>query len=181
MRKVTAILGLGLLAALAGSARGQESSPLWYDAGEREAAGVLAVRTVEPTRARLVALDRAELEARLAAAPSELAAPRGLDTARIEIPHPDGRMLSMRVVDSPVVEPGLAERYPEMRTFRLIGADDPSLAGRGSWTPRGFHAMLRTPEGLLLVDPLAPGETYYHQAYFRADLGRGPDPEWSWW
>ncbi|MCL4836479.1 MAG: hypothetical protein KJ058_00750 [Thermoanaerobaculia bacterium] len=182
MRKASTILGIGLLAALAGgsqAAGAAETSPLWYDAGEREAAGVLAARTVEPLRARLVALDRAALEARLAAAPSEVDAPRGLDAARLEIPHPDGRMLALRVVDSPVVEPGLAERYPELHTFRLIGADDPALVGRGSWTPRGFHAMLRTPEGLLLVDPLAPGETYYHQAYFRADLGRGPDPEWS--
>ena len=181
MRSAMRWLGLGLLVMTLGgtAALGAESVPLWYDVGEREAAGVLAARVVTPTRARLVALDRDELAMRLAAAPSETEAPRGLDTARIEIPLPDGRLLPMRIVDSPVIAPELAARYPELHTFRLIGAEEPGYTGRGSWTPRGFHAMLRTPDGLVLVDPLAPGETYYHQAYYRADVERGPDPEWS--
>ncbi|QQR74578.1 MAG: hypothetical protein IPJ17_03025 [Holophagales bacterium] len=161
----------------AGSARAA-APDLWEDlpsavstaAGEREA---------QPRAARVVRLDRAALTALLAAAPAEMDAPRGLAELELPIPDPDGGILRFRVVDSPVMAPELAARYPEIRTFRLIGAGGDALTGRADWTPHGFHAMVRTARGTFFVDPLERGDLEDYRVYRKADLVRPTGETWT--
>jgi hypothetical protein len=76
----------------------------------------------------------------------------------------------MRIVDSPILAPELAARYPEIRTFRLVDSADPAVSGRADWTPHGFHAVVRTREGRFYVDPYRPGDVEHYQVYRRSDL-----------
>jgi hypothetical protein len=128
-------------------------------------------RMISPRAARLVTLDQIALGSLLERMPAEKDAPRGTAAAELVLPRPDGGTELFRLVDSPVMAPELAARYPEIRTFLLIGVDRPELRGRGDITPQGFHAVVRGDEkGMFYVDPLRRGDSNVHQIYWRRDL-----------
>lgn len=165
---------LWLLAATA--AVGQVDSP-WSEVSESELAegAAAGTRWIVPDRARYLRLDEGALAALLAIAPGESAAPSGLAGVELALPAPDGTARRYRLVDSPVMAPELAAKFPEWRTFRMIDVEDARYGGRGDWTAHGFHAMVRTPAGTLFVDPLRQGDTDLYQSYFKTDLPRRPD------
>lgn len=165
---------LAALAVLAAPVAAQGVDP-WTDVEEPESALADGERWIVPERARIVRLDGGALAALLAVTPSELEAPRGLEGVELVLPAVEGGSRRYRIVDSPVMAPELAARYPELRTFRLIDAEQPGFSGRGDWTPQGFHAVVRTASGTVYVDPLRVGDSEHHQVYYRADLRPRPD------
>lgn len=74
---------------------------------------------------RTVRLDTAALEHTLAAAPMEFARPRDQNPI-VSLPMPDGTMQRFRFEESPIMEPGLAAKYPAFKTYRAQGLDDPT-------------------------------------------------------
>jgi len=145
------------------------SAAVWTDVAATELAGIEDQRSIPTREARYVRVDPFELEQALALAPAEAIFPTGRDDARLALPLPRGGELLLRVIDSPIMEPELAARYPEIRTFRVVDAEDASIRGRIDWTPFGFHAMVRTPEGIVFVDPYRQGDRSLHQVYYRRD------------
>ena len=71
----------------------------------------------------------------------------------IHLPMPDGSIAGFEIYESPVMHADLARKYPDIRTFKVYGIDDPLATGRLDITPLGFHAMLHTSQGRLLLDP----------------------------
>lgn len=71
----------------------------------------------------------------------------------IRLPMPDGGMADFEIYESPVMDDELARKYPDIRTFKVYGIDDPLASGRLDITPLGFHAMLSTSRGRLFLDP----------------------------
>jgi hypothetical protein len=162
-------LALLVATTLAGSVPAR-AADLFVDVDAGAAGLDPAERRIAPERARLVRLDVSGLEALIQSAPDELAAPRGVAGVELVLPDPDRGALRLRVVDSPIVAPELAAKYPEIRTFRLVAPDDPAIGGRADWTPHGFHAVVRTPAGRFYVDPYRPGDVEHYQVYRRSDL-----------
>ncbi|MDQ3472736.1 MAG: M12 family metallo-peptidase [Acidobacteriota bacterium] len=68
------------------------------------------------------------------------------------------------------MEPELANRFPEIKTYRGYSLDDPTLTTRFDWTPTGFHAIILGAKETVLVEPYAKGNTDYYVAYFQADV-----------
>src|SRR6185295_2475751 len=74
----------------------------------------------------------------------------------------------------PVMEPGLAAKHPEIKTYSGRGIDDPRLTGRFDLTPLGFHSSVRGPGGSWYIDPYYAHDQSLYVSYYGRDLP--PDP-----
>src|SRR4051794_10193188 len=72
-------------------------------------------------------------------------------TNSIAIPLPDGSISTFQFVEAPVMEPQLAAKFPEIRTFLGQGVDDPRATVRFDITPAGFHAQIILPDAAAYV------------------------------
>ncbi|HSE19981.1 MAG TPA: zinc-dependent metalloprotease family protein [Pyrinomonadaceae bacterium] len=145
----------------------QVSDALWRDVHQekRETAG-------RPKKYRSLNLDTIHLQSLLQRAPREFtAAAKGPDVPIISLPMPDGSMQRFKILDSPIMEEGLAARYPQIRTFSGVALDGSATTTRFGWTPQGFHAILLTPRGTVLIEPDGPDQNYI--AYFQGDVPAG--------
>jgi len=97
--------------------------------------------------------DDGALRTRLTLAPHEST---GNWSHQIELPTPDGEVIVFNVVESPVVAAGLAAKYPEIKTYKVRGIDDPHASGRIGITPLGLYGMIHTSAGVIYLDPEEP-------------------------
>lgn len=72
----------------------------------------------------------------------------------ISIPLPQGGFAQLTASPSQVLAPELAERYPDIRTWKVTGTDGKVINGVIDMTSSGFHAMLTLANGdTLFIDP----------------------------
>jgi hypothetical protein len=71
----------------------------------------------------------------------------------IELPMPDGELARFTVVESPIITPAEAALWPEVKTFKVFGIDDPHASGRVSITSLGFHGLVHTSNDWVFIDP----------------------------
>ena len=166
---------LGFLAASACVAQADQQA--WTALPEMPPEVVGAEAWVRPTKFaawRLSDLER--LKAVLAVAPMEVLAEDGPQPVPVEIaiPRPDGGFAFFAIVEAPVMAPALAVQFPEIRTYRGQGLDDPSANIRLDLTPQGFHASVLGPNGSYYIDPFSKADTVYYASYYIQDLGRVP-------
>lgn len=114
-------------------------------------------------------LDTARLRQVLADAPKE-GTPEGARGAFIvDLPTPDGGFAAFRVVESPVMDPELAAKFPEIKTYLGQGVEDGAATVRFSMTPAGFAAQVLSPEGAYYVDAYTRGDDTLYTSYKRDD------------
>ncbi|MBN8725401.1 MAG: hypothetical protein J0M03_21025, partial [Acidobacteria bacterium] len=125
---------------------------------------------IQPDKFHLVELNKNVLKQILASAPlenSELAA----STRQVmSLPMPDGSFGRFTIVESPMMESGLAAEFPEIKTYSGYGIDDPTAYVRFDVTSAGFHAMIRSANGLVLIDPQTTNNTDAYISYSRSDV-----------
>lgn len=139
--------------------------------GDFDEAGFIPTgeRVIVPAAYRAVALDWAMLGGRLATALLETEVDLRESETVISLPLPDGGFGRFRVVESPIMEPALAARFPEIRTYSGQGIDDPSASVRFDRTPRGFHAAVLSPSGSFYIDPYSQGDVDRYISYWVRD------------
>lgn len=146
-------------------------SGLWQEIDEKPTLathGGLSAATVRlgvvPRSYRVLHLDRAKLSAVFDAALPEGTLRKAITDgaplavlpapAELELPIPRSTAFARFAVEaSPVMDPALAARYPGIRTFVAQGIDNPELTARLDVTPLGFHALILSPGGQIVVDP----------------------------
>ena len=99
----------------------------------------------------------------------------GTPSTLLELPHPDGGPALFRVIESPIMAPDLAAKFPEIRTFRGEGVDDPTASVRFDVSPRGFSAMVLSAFGAWYVDPWSKEKPGFVASYHRRDALRDPE------
>src|SRR5213075_506659 len=119
---VTATFALSIVAAILGQVI-QPNERMWNFI-EEHSLDQSARRLIVPLIYRTVRLDRVALAAALAGAPMEFTRD-ATQNPIIYLPMPDGTMARFRFEESPILEPGLAAKYPGLKTYRAQGIDDP--------------------------------------------------------
>jgi Metallo-peptidase family M12B Reprolysin-like/Calx-beta domain len=149
----------------------QSSDALWRDLNPEKVSSQQQQQTAgRPNKYRSLSLDTIHLQSLLQRAPREFSK----DVAPIiSLPMPDGSMLRFKIYDSPIMEEGLASRYPQIRTFNGEALDGSAVTTRFDWTPQGFHAILLTTRGTVLIEPDGPGQTSSYISYFQGDAPAG--------
>ncbi|RYD92439.1 MAG: hypothetical protein EOP50_12720, partial [Sphingobacteriales bacterium] len=111
------------------------------------------------------------MTAYLAAAPSEAKARQNKSAGFVvSFPLPDGSEGKFSVWEAPVMAPGLAAKYPELKTYAGKGIDDKTATIRFDITPAGLHAQILSAAGAQYIDPYTLENTSYHISYNRTDL-----------
>ncbi|MFH0908367.1 MAG: zinc-dependent metalloprotease family protein [bacterium] len=109
------------------------------------------------------------MSASLGQAPSESVAPAKRSALVINLPRPDGTYERFNIVESPVMEEGLAAKFPSIRTYAAQGIDDPTARARLDLTPLGFHAQVFSARGGYYIDPYWRNDRETYASYFVRD------------
>ncbi|MCA9948129.1 MAG: hypothetical protein KDE48_00655 [Anaerolineales bacterium] len=147
----------------------QATNGLWYDVDDARI-DLDGARLIIPQEYRSVGLDVGKLQTLLAQAPFEGSAAAQNDQIVLSLPLPDGDYGRFQIVESPIMEPELAAKFPEIKTYAGQGLDDASASVRLDWTPQGFHAMILSSQGDIYIDPYARGNTSAYISYFKQDF-----------
>jgi len=82
------------------------------------------------------------------------------------LPLPDGKVAIFEFQSSPVMEAGLAAKYPRLQSFKGWSSSPGVGPARFSLTAKGFHAAIDTEDGTVYIDPAAgPNGTHYRSYY----------------
>ncbi len=152
------VLGTGAQAQEPGAA-------LWTLLDQVPAAEEAKPEWIRPQVFQAARLDMQGMIALLNTAPREFTQQGDNFPLIITLPMPDGAFHAYEIVESPIMEPGLAEQFPQIRTFRGQGISDPHATIRLDYTPQGFHAAVRSPEGGVYIDPYSKGDDSFYAVY----------------
>jgi Metallo-peptidase family M12B Reprolysin-like len=124
----------------------------------------------EPRVRRSLKLNVEMLQTILRRAPQESLSSNKTETITLDLPAPDAGFMRFNIEDSPIMEKALADRYPEIKTYRGQGIDDPTAITRFDWTPSGFHAIILSTRGTIFIEPVSRGDVVNYVAYFQDHL-----------
>ena len=147
---------------------GKESEDdIWQEAERAALTSKQTERRVVPVSYRTLRLNRDGLTRLLNLTPTESPATRG---AHMTLPMPDGSLARFQVKESPIMEPGLAAQFPEIKSYSGQGIDDPTATTRFDWTPTGFHAMALSAHATVIVEPYSKEDTNVYISYYKSDM-----------
>ncbi len=142
---------------------------VWQDVDE-SSIQARGERQIVPEKYRAVRLDEQTVREFLADAPLEFSEAAKTREAIFSLPLPDGTFSRFRIVESPIMHPELAAKFPEIKTYSGQGIDDASATLRFDLTPHGFHAIVLRSEGSVYIDPYAKGDTENYISYLKSDF-----------
>jgi subtilisin-like proprotein convertase family protein len=170
-------IGWGL-AGLAAADETEASASIWQLIDEVPAARAAGRPNVRPEKGQTFEIDATRLWDVLDSAPREFSKAAEQPTV-ITLPLPEGGFGKFAIVESPIMEPELAEAFPDIRTFAGWGLDDPAASVRLDWTMHGFHAQVLTPGGSFYIDPYSMDDPQYYTSYYKRDLKNSPNARWA--
>ncbi len=147
---------------IVGTSRAEQS--LWQAIHEQSIRPVGEPFSFPPQRGTYY-LDYDAMRLRLFSAPMERTPEARTTPVIITIPTPEGSFARFAVVESPVMEEGLAAQFPDIRTFAGQGIDDRTATARFDVGPAGFHAMVLSPAGDYFVDPHNRFDLHHYVVY----------------
>ncbi len=106
----------------------------------------------KPNAYLIYKLDETKIKSDLAKAPSWKVAN---SPVTILVPVGDGTMEKFRVAEASVMEPALAAKFPQIKSYTGQGIDNPSSTIRFDITQLGFHAMILSPNrSTIYINPV---------------------------
>ena len=100
---------------------------IWTDSPD-VLSNIQDARVQLPNNYRTLNLDFEAMKSILENAPMEFTAAAKSQPLVIALPMPDGRMENFEVVESPIMEQGLSDKFPEIKTYIVQGVDNPTAS-----------------------------------------------------
>ena len=173
MQKKTLLLSLSLLFAF--SINSQNNSDNFWSPINQSSIRSAGKRQIIPQKCVAFELIGNELKTKLLSAPNEANVRINESTCIISLPLPNGNVEKFRVVESPIMEPGLAAQFPNIKTYSVKGIDDAYANGKIDWTPEfGFHGMVRSVHGDFFIDQYCLENTKDYISYYTSDFIKDP-------
>ena len=150
-------------------------SPFWQDVPDPQSQSSLRAQTtplereIIPQSYRTVSLQRNAMQVFLDAVPTESSGRKIQDGTEITLPLPEGGYGRFKILESPIMEQGLANQFPEIKTFIVQGVDDPASSGRIDQTPKGFRACIYSTRGRFFIDPYWKENDSVSMSYYTRD------------
>jgi uncharacterized protein (TIGR03437 family) len=114
---------------------------------------------------RTVSLNEVAQRKLLSHAPMEFTKGARQTPVVMTLPMPNGTLARFRVEESPVMEARLADHARDIRTYRGRGLDDPTTTTRFDMTRSGFHAIVLSSKGTVIVEPASHGRPGQYVTY----------------
>ncbi|MFM2155735.1 MAG: hypothetical protein RL516_484 [Bacteroidota bacterium] len=142
------------------------SIPYWTVSTKENVASQCGPADIKTNRAVYFNLDLVGLKNFLMTAPLEHSS---VTPIKLTLPTPDGKQQDFTVVESPLMENGLAVKYPEIKTYLIQGLTNPSACGRLDITYLGFHAMILDGDKTFFIDPYNRGTSNSYICYYKVN------------
>lgn len=123
---------------------------------------------------RLLSLNDNAQREMLRHAPMEFSKAARQTNVVMSLPMPDGKLEGFRIEESPVMAPRLAARFPNIKTYRGKGLDDPTATTRFDVTPAGLHAIVLSARGTVIIEPAARKPAGQYISYDQRDAPKEP-------
>lgn len=88
----------------------------------------------------------------------------------IDLPGPDGKMLSFKVWQTPIMEQALADKYPQIRTYTGSTSDNSGVSAKIDFTDYGFCAAIYSNSDIFFIDPYSNVNDGFYIAFKASDL-----------
>ena len=134
------------------------------------------VEPASPRAYQVVELHQDALSRALANVPMEFTEAAKSVQAVVSLPMPDGSFARFRIEESPVMEPALAAQFPEVKSYRGQGVDDPTATARFDWSPNGFHAIVLSANGTVFIARYTADDERNYISFYKEDLQDGFQP-----
>ncbi|MBK7666578.1 MAG: hypothetical protein IPJ32_04080 [Sphingobacteriaceae bacterium] len=131
-------------------------------------------REIIPQKYLTFHLNMEELKLALASAPLDSNVPINESNCVIYLPIANGQLQAFRVLEAPIMEPGLANGYPQIKTYSIKGIDDVYANGKLDINDFGFHGMIRSINGDVFIDPYSRGNKTDYITYYTRDFKKDP-------
>jgi hypothetical protein len=155
-------------------AQAQQAKQLWSPINEKEI-NPIGPRVIVPQKYVTYHLVGDNLKDVLWTAPHEDAVRLQDSKVIVALPMPDGTMKNYRVVYAPVMAPELAAAYPNIKTFSVMGVDEPGVYGKLDFSEMGFHAWLRKEGTDVYIDTYSQLNYTDYISYNFSDYTRDPN------
>jgi hypothetical protein len=87
--------------------------------------------------------------------------------ATVVLPLPDSTFMYFEVAESVVMEPALAEKFPEIKTYAGTAINQPAGSVRMEITPKGFFAMISIAHQTSYVQPAGSATSPFYLSYYK--------------
>ncbi len=174
-RKFQIVVFFTLIFSSLAPAQAQQPGQFWQAAGQIAKNRPAKDAWVQPEKSHAFNVDHATLRSALAKAPKEFSREARTAPGEIRLPMPDGTSARFRIVESPIMAPKLAAKFPEIKTYLGQGIDDPAASVRFDVTPEGLHAQVLSPKGAVYIDPFWRGDRVLHTSYYKRDYRKAVD------
>ncbi len=112
-------------------------------------------RGIIPEKYHAYSLDLEDLKVYLQDAPMERTPEASSRPLKVYLPLPDGDLHEFNIYESPVMKPGIAARFPHIRSYEGYSRTDQAVSVRFMYSDHGFFGTFRTPNGRYFIEPYA--------------------------